>query len=122
MDFAKNHSLSNAKLFLLAHFHLPFATLDETEYRTFSIFLFAQFLRHRNGLQPDWKLSSLSNLYDDIIKINKNLAERIAKLEKLDASINAVTILNNFAFSVSYSLEEEDFTKFENLFENWLKD
>lgn len=110
------------KLRPMVHFHLPFATLDETEYRTFSMFLFAQFLRKRNGLNPDWEMSSLRNLYEDIMKINKNLAQRIAKLEKLDASINAVTILNNFAFSVSFSLEDEDFSKFEKLFESWLKD
>lgn len=110
------------KLRPMVHFHLPFATLEETEYRTFSMFLFAQFLRQRLGIEPDWKLTTLSNLYEDIIKINKNLAQRIAKLEKLDASINAVTILNNFAFSVSYSIEDEDFSKFEKLFESWLKD
>lgn len=109
------------KLRPMVHFHLPFASLDETEYRTFSMFLFAQFLRQRKGLEPDWKMSSLNSLYEDIMKINKNLAQKIAKLEKLDASINAVTILNNFAFSVTYSIEDEDFSKFEKLFESWLK-
>ena len=66
-------------------------------------------------------MSSLSELYDDIIKINKNLSKKIANLEKLDASINAVIILNNFAHSVTYSLEDEDFSKFEKLFERWLE-
>ncbi|MEW6653227.1 MAG: hypothetical protein AB1394_07130 [Bacteroidota bacterium] len=108
------------KLRPMVRFHLPFATLDETEYRTFSMFLFAQFLRLRNGLEPVWKMNSLGTLYEDIMKINKNLAQRIGKLEKLDASINAVTILNNFAFSVLYSIEDEDFSKFEKLFESWL--
>jgi hypothetical protein len=109
------------KLRPMVQFHLPFATLDETEYRTFSMFLFAQFLREKNGLEPDWKMSSLSELYDNIIKINKNLSKKIANLEKLDASINAVIILNNFAHSVTYSLEDEDFSKFEKLFERWLE-
>jgi len=109
------------KLRPMVYFHLPFATLDETEYRTFSMFLFAQFLREKNGLEADWKMNSLGGLYDDIIKINKNLSKKIANLEKLDASINAVIILNNFAHSVTYSLEDEDFSKFEKLFERWLK-
>ena len=108
------------KLRPMVYFHLPFATLDETEYRTFSMFLFAQFLREKKGLEPDWEMSTLSGLYEDIIQINKNLSKKISILEKLDASINAVIILNNFAHSVTYSLEDEDFSKFEKLFERWL--
>jgi hypothetical protein len=108
------------KLRPMVHFHLPFATLEETEYRTFSMFLFAQFLRQKNGLLPDWQMISLGKLYEDIMKINQNFAKRIADLEKLDASINAVIILNNFANSVTFSLEDEDFSKFEKLFEHWL--
>lgn len=109
------------KLRPMVHFHLPFATLDETEYRIFSMFLFAQFLRQKNGLTPDWQMISLGKLYEDIMKINQNFAKRIADLEKLDASINAVIILNNFANSVTFSLEDKDFSKFEKLFGSWLE-
>jgi hypothetical protein len=109
------------KLRPMVRYHLPFATLEETEYRAFSMFLLAQFLRKKKGLEPDWDMTSLKELYRDIMKINKNIAKRIGDLEKLDASINAVVILNNFANMVSFDLEDDEFTKFESLFEAWLK-
>ena len=109
------------KLRPMVRFHLPFASLEETEYRVFSMYLFAQFLRKKNGLEPDWDMRSLKDLYADIMKINRNIAKKISDMEKLDASINAVVILNNFANMVSFDLEDEDFTKFEKIFEAWLK-
>lgn len=109
------------KLRPMVRFHLPFASLEETEYRAFSMFLFAQFLRKRKGLEPDWEMKSLKELYSDIMKINRNIAKKISDMEKLDASINAVVILNNFANLVSFDLEDEEFSRFEKLFEAWLR-
>ena len=110
------------KLRPMVRFHLPFASLEETEYRVFSMYLFAQFLKHRKGIEADWSMNSLRELYEDIMKINKNMAEKIADLEKLDASINAVVILNNFANMVTFDLEDKEFTKFEKLFEAWMSE
>ena len=109
------------KLRPMVRFHLPFASLEETEYRVFSMYLFAQFLKHKKGIEPDWSMNSLRELYEDVMQINRNFAQKIADLEKLDASINAVVILNNFANTVTFDLEDEDYTKFEKLFEGWLK-
>ena len=39
----------------------------------------------------------------------------------MDASINSVIVLNNFADSVTFTLEE-NLIRFEKLFSNWLKD
>lgn len=111
-----------AKLRPMLRFHLPFATIDETEFRVFAMYALAQFLRHKQGKQPDWELKSLAMLYDDIQKINTNVAQKIAKLEKQDASINSVIVLNNFASSVTMNLDDDDFTHLNRIFKSWIED
>ena len=107
------------KLKPLAKFHLPFASIEETEFRVFSMYLLAQYVRMQKGLEPDWEMKSLKKLYDDIQTINRTVARKIADLEKMDASINSVIVLNNFADSVTFSLEE-NLLHFEKLFDDWL--
>jgi hypothetical protein len=110
------------KLKPLARYHLPFATLDETEFKVFSMYLLAQFVRNSNGLTPDWDLTKLQKIYDDIKTLNINVASKIADLEAKDASINAVVVLNNFADIVSFNIEEQDLTNFNIYFRDYLDD
>ena len=111
-----------AKLRPMLRFHLPFATIEETEFRVFATYSLAQFLRHKAGKEPDWKLESLAKLYEDIQKINSNVASKIASLEKQDASINSVIVLNNFAYNVTMNLDDDDFTHLNQLFDSWISD
>jgi len=110
-----------AKLRPMVKFHLPFASIDETEFRVFSMYLFAQYLKQRKGDKPDWEMKDLKKLYDDILLMNQNIARRIADLEKKDTSINAVVVLNNFADSVAFSLDEDDLSDLESYFSELLK-
>ncbi len=110
------------KLKPMVRFHLPFATLDETEYKVFSMYLLAQFVKRVNGLEPDWDLVKLQKIYDDIKILNINVASKIADLEAKDASINAVVVLNNFADIVSFSIEEQDLSNFNIYFKDYLKE
>lgn len=109
------------KLRPMVRFHLPFATLEETAHRVFSMYLFAQFLKKKNKLKPDWDMIHLKDLYEEISKININLAKKITRLESMDTSINAVVILNAFAESIQYAIEDEDFSEFEHLYRSWLE-
>ncbi len=109
-----------AKLKPLVRFHLPFATLEETEFKVFSMYLLAQYLRFINGKTPDWKLAKLQKFYDDIKILNQNVASKIADLELRDASINAVVVLNNFADVVTFNIEEQDLTNFNLYFADYL--
>jgi hypothetical protein len=111
-----------AKLRPMLRFHLPFATIEETEFRVFAMFALAQFLRYKYGKAPDWQFKSLAELYDDIQKINTNVAAKIAKLEKQDAGINSVVVLNNFANTVTMNLDDDDFTNLNKLFHSWILD
>jgi len=100
--------------------HLPFASIDETEYRVFSTYLLAQFIKMKKGGTPDWEMKGLRKIYEDINILNKSVAGKILGLEKLDANVNAVVILNNFADSVTMSLEDEDFWQVEPYFKEFL--
>lgn len=105
-----------AKLKPLVKFHLPFSTIEETEFKVFSMYLLAQFLKMKNGKEPDWEMKNLNELYNDILILNQNVAEKISKIEAMDAGINAVVILNNFADSVTFGLDTQDLSHLEGFF------
>lgn len=109
-----------AKMKPLVKFHLPFASLEETEFRALSMYLLAQYFRKKNGQSADWELSGLMKVYEDIQKVNQNVASKIADLEKRDTSINAVVVLNNFADFVTFTIDEKDFDHLEKLFRPYL--
>ncbi|PKL82539.1 MAG: hypothetical protein CVV24_09530 [Ignavibacteriae bacterium HGW-Ignavibacteriae-3] len=110
-----------SKLKPMVRFHLPFASLEETEFRVFSMYFLAQYLRSRNNLNHDQSLQSLKQLYDEIQEINMLAARKIQELERSDASINGLVILYSFGQMVSFELEKNDLSELENLFKDWLK-
>ena len=105
-----------AKLKPMVRLHLPFASLEETQFRVFSFYLLAQMLKNNIGKEPDWDLTQLNSIYKEIETLNYNVAKRIADLESKDASINAVVVLNNFANFVTITLDDHDLEYFEKLF------
>lgn len=107
------------KLKPLVRFHLPFASLQETEFRVYSMYLLAQYVRMKKGQSADWDMKGLKQVYEDIQKLNVNIAQKIADLEAQDASINAVVVLNNFADTISFSLDEDDLSNIETLFNDY---
>ena len=108
------------KLKPMVRYHLPFADIEETEYRVFSMYMLAQYFKMKKGKNPDLEMDNLKSTYDDIREINRKIAKSIADLEKMDTSINAVVALNNFADSVSFSLEDK-LEDIEKLFDNWME-
>ncbi len=108
-----------AKLKPMVKFHLPFSSLEETAYRVFSMYLFAQYFRFIKGLTPDWSMEDLVKSYDEIKKVNLYVCERIANLEKLDTTINSIIVLNNFAEFVSSLIDENRIDELEPLFKEY---
>ncbi|MBU0560844.1 MAG: hypothetical protein KKD86_08855 [Bacteroidetes bacterium] len=98
------------KLKPMVRFHLPFASIEETEIKVFSLYLLAQLVNAQLGKEQDWEMKKLNEIYKEIREVNVNIAQKIVDLEKLDATTNAVIVLNNFADSVTLSLEEKDLT------------
>ncbi|MBT4481582.1 MAG: hypothetical protein HOM18_04410 [Candidatus Marinimicrobia bacterium] len=101
--------------------HLPFATIDESIYRAMSMYLLAQFTRAKNGLEPDWSLRGLREIYNEIDAINISMTKRLRAATEEDASLNAVVILDSFAKLVPMSIDGS-FGGMEDLFWPYLKD
>ncbi len=101
------------KLKPMLHFHLPFATLEETQIRAFSFYLLAQHIKWRKGGKPDWDMNNLFNIYEAIRELNHNVSEKIANIEAKDTSINSVVVLNNFADYVTLTLDDKSMEELE---------
>ncbi len=105
-----------AKLKPMVPFHLPFASYAETEYRVFSTYLLAQYLRHKKGLSADWEMEKLAELYEEIRLVNQNVVRKLKDLSQKDANLNAVVILDTFTNFISFSLAGTNFEDFEDYF------
>ena len=100
----------------MVRFHLPFATVFETTYRAVSMYLTAQFMRQKKGSAACWDISKLTDIYQDISKVNMTFANRLRNLEMKDASLTAITNLDCFSFNIQFSDEAEIFNSLEPLF------
>jgi hypothetical protein len=108
------------KLKSMVRFHLPFATIDETEVRTISNYLLAQYVQMKKGVKPDWELEKLKKIYADIEIVNKNIAAKLSELEQHDANVNSVIILNNFASAVNIYLHDMNLSKVESFIKEFI--
>jgi len=90
----------------MLYFHLPFASLDETQIRALSLFLLGQYVKWKKGYAPDWEMAGLIDIYEDIRILNVHVCQKIANLEKKDTNINSLVILNNFADYVTFTIDE----------------
>lgn len=90
----------------MVRFHLPFAALEETTYRMVSMYLIAQYYRHRRGESADWTLSGLEAVYDDVGAVNESFAGRLRAAACKDANVNAMVNLDCMAKVVPFMVEE----------------
>jgi hypothetical protein len=91
----------------LTRFQLPFSTSAEMTYRIVSMYLTQEYLRMRQGQEPDWQLDRLRKLYADIRTVNIGMANRVRTASKDDASVNAIVILASGGEVVAYTLDDE---------------
>jgi len=109
------------KLKPMVRFHLPFATIEETEYRAISMYLLAQYLLHRKGLSPDWEMKNLVKIYDDVKIVNRNFCQKLSEIHIQDAVINALAKLDLFAQNVNLMLIKDKLDEIELLFKPYFK-
>lgn len=105
-----------AKLKPMVRYHLPFASDEETKYRAITMYLMAQYFLYKKGKAPDWNLSALVKIYDEIHTLNKFFCKRLRNFQVEDASLNAVIILDCFANSVMFSISRNTLHELELLF------
>lgn len=101
------------KLKPLLYFHLPFASIDETEVRALSLYLLAQYVKHIKGEKPDWEMKNLKKIYEDVRTLNHHVSKKIVNLSERDANINSLIVLNNFAEFVTIILGEKTIEELE---------
>ncbi len=87
----------------MVRYHLPFASLDETVFRTISMYLMAQFIRVQAGKKPEWSLEGLTRIYEEVKKLNRDFGQRMRAAARSDANVHALVKLNVFA--VMFPLE-----------------
>ena len=104
----------------MARFHLPLASPEETIYRATSMYLLAQFMRERAGLDPDWSLDGLTQLYTDIKVVNRFLSKRLNSVVATDSSVNAVVSLDVLAVFLPMAIDTS-LESFKPYFERWLE-
>lgn len=109
------------KLRPLVRNHLPFATIKENLFRVISMYFMAQYMKQRAGLEPEWSLDGLVEIYEEIKVVNQALCERMGLLFEKDANLNAIVILNCLAEFASLSIKQGMLDEFEDLFSAYLK-
>ncbi len=108
------------KLKPMMRYHLPFASLEETDYRVLSMYLLAQYVIAKNGGEPDWEMNNLKDLYEEIKVLNQNVCQHLREVESKDAIVNAVVTLNSFAEHVTFLLGKNMLQRLEILFKDYL--
>jgi hypothetical protein len=104
----------------LVRFHLPFASMEETEFRIVSMYLIAQYFREKKGEKPDWTLDGLQEIYNKVGEVNKSFAERLRSATTKDASVNAIIILDCFAKAVPFAVKTT-LSDYEKFFESYTR-
>ena len=95
-----------SKLKGLAHYHLPFATVEETTFRTVSLYLLRQYFVQRDGGVPDLALRGLLTYYEELQDLNQAFQNRLRAASARDANLNAINSLFSLAAVVAIALEE----------------
>jgi len=99
--------------------HLPFATQEETAYRSLGMYLLSQNFARKNGKEPDWKLENFTKLYEEINVINKAFCDRLRVSRIEDASLNALVKLDCFAQLINFIISDGPITELQQLFEKY---
>ena len=90
----------------LAATHLPFATMEETLFRSAGAYLLRQYFIFKEGGAPDWDLRHLEQFYQELQTVNRCLNGRLVAASQKDANLNAIGALLYVSLGVSFSLED----------------
>jgi len=100
----------------MVRYHLPFASIEETTYRSVTMYLLAQFFLFRKKNKPDWNLDNLSAIYNDIQIVNKNVCDKLREIISRDATANALVKLDYSALYISLRLNKNILDEIESYF------
>lgn len=90
----------------MARFHLPFATVDESMFRSASVYLLRQYFSHHEDGNADFFMKNIRSHYSKIELVNSGILKRIQHATKLDADKNALVILNSLAQILNLEIDD----------------
>ena len=94
------------KLKPMVRFHLPFATIEETLFRSVSAYLLGQYYLKKEGKHADLDLVRLADFYKGTEMVNSGMAERLRRVVGKDAVNNAVICLDLFAKELPFAIRD----------------
>lgn len=89
----------------MARFHLPLASEEETLYRAASMFLLAQYLRHKRGDASDAELEGLAEIYRNLQTVNTAMTERLRAAAGADAAGDAIMSLDLLSHILPFDIK-----------------
>jgi hypothetical protein len=104
----------------MARFHLPLSTEEETVYRASSMYLLAQFYIRESGGTADAGMEGLKGIYMNLQQVNMAIAKRLRAATSTDSTVNAVIMLDMFAKSMPYNIDDS-MEVMRYLFQGYLK-
>lgn len=90
----------------LTRTHLPFQSLEETQFRFIGAYFAGQLLRQSQGHEANWSLDGLSELFEQLTTLNQAFKARIQSAARQDATMNAVSTLAAQMMGVQITLED----------------
>ena len=114
--FAASGCPITAKFRPMVRHHLPFPTFEEAAYRMVSMHALAQFLRMKEGLEPDWELKELNRMCEDVNHLNLDFSRRLRELQVNDSTTNALSGLDSFVQMVDMTVDDDLLDDLKKLF------
>lgn len=102
----------------MAHYHLPFASIDEIVFRVTASYLLTQLYLYKEGQTPDWDLTGLKQHYEDMQTLNYDFLQRIRVATEADTSLDVLATLFSISSLLSMNLEQH-LEKLKPLFSEW---
>jgi len=96
-----------SRLKVLAYFHLPFASVEETVFRMAGAYLVGQYFRYKDGEKPDQEMTGLEDLHKQLRILDECFKKRIEATAEQDAGMNALVSLWAISMGVTCSLEDQ---------------
>lgn len=99
----------------MARFHLPFATEEETLYRSISMFLLARAI-----VDPGMThgFDALEELYGNLHVVNRDMSRRLGAATRTDPARNAMALLDTYTMLLPAALEGS-LDELKPLFDAW---
>jgi len=90
----------------MAHYHLPFASIDEIVFRVSSSYLLSQYYLHQDGGEPDWELKGLKKYYKDLLTLNYDFLQRVRIASEAHSNLDVLSTLFSISSLLSINLEQ----------------